>query len=188
MTLHYYSINNCIWTSMMIITLMSLTFLYRKCINIWPTMSTEPASMESLRVLYQSDDYIVVDKHWDIRIDSKMWYEKVTVQAQLRQHFPELADPKTYYGFRWTYWALSKYQQSHKTGLLLQWVCNLYSLFVILSDSVINWISPPVGLSVWPLIKLQLARPTAASRTELSPKSTWLWYRPHIHKTFEGLL
>ncbi|XP_061604129.1 RNA pseudouridylate synthase domain-containing protein 1 isoform X2 [Phyllopteryx taeniolatus] len=60
----------------------------------------EPASVESLRVLFQSDDYIVVDKHWDIRIDSKMWYEKNTVQNQLRHHFPQLADPKTYYGFR----------------------------------------------------------------------------------------
>lgn len=63
-------------------------------------MATEPASLEGLKVLYQSEDYIVVDKHWDIRIDSKMWYEKVTVQAQLRKHFPELADPNTYYGFR----------------------------------------------------------------------------------------
>lgn len=51
-------------------------------------------------MLYQSDDYIVVDKHWDIRIDSKMWYEKLTVQAQLRHRFPDLADPSTYYGFR----------------------------------------------------------------------------------------
>lgn len=64
------------------------------------TMSSEPASLESLRVLHQSDDYIVVDKHWDIRIDSKMWYEKHTVQAQLRHRFPQLADPSTYYGFR----------------------------------------------------------------------------------------
>ncbi|XP_051905223.1 RNA pseudouridylate synthase domain-containing protein 1 [Hippocampus zosterae] len=60
----------------------------------------EPASVERLRVLFQSDDYIVVDKHWDIRIDSKMWYEKNTVQAQLRHCFPHLADPNTYYGFR----------------------------------------------------------------------------------------
>lgn len=60
----------------------------------------EPASLESLRVLYQSVDYIVVDKHWDIRIDSKMWYEKQTVQSQLKLRFPELADPGTYYGFR----------------------------------------------------------------------------------------
>ncbi|XP_077414139.1 RNA pseudouridylate synthase domain-containing protein 1 isoform X2 [Vanacampus margaritifer] len=29
-----------------------------------------------------------------------MWYEKNTVQAQLRHHFPQLADPNTYYGFR----------------------------------------------------------------------------------------
>ncbi|XP_029364780.1 RNA pseudouridylate synthase domain-containing protein 1 [Echeneis naucrates] len=63
-------------------------------------MTTVPASLESLHVLYQSNDYIVVDKHWDIRIDSKMWYEKHTVQAQLRHHFPQLADPSTYYGFR----------------------------------------------------------------------------------------
>ncbi|KAF7654981.1 hypothetical protein LDENG_00062020 [Lucifuga dentata] len=63
-------------------------------------MTTEPASLERLGVLYQSDEYIVVDKHWDIRIDSKMWYEKLTVQAQLRHRFPQLADPATYYGFR----------------------------------------------------------------------------------------
>ncbi|XP_057673142.1 RNA pseudouridylate synthase domain-containing protein 1 [Corythoichthys intestinalis] len=60
----------------------------------------EPASVENLHVLFQSDDYIVVNKHWDIRIDSKMWYEKNTVQAQLRHRFPQLADPSTYYGFR----------------------------------------------------------------------------------------
>nr|XP_019962082.1 PREDICTED: RNA pseudouridylate synthase domain-containing protein 1 isoform X1 [Paralichthys olivaceus] len=65
-----------------------------------PMMTTEPTSLDSLRVLYQSDDFIVVDKHWDIRIDSKMWYEKHTVQAQLRHRFPQLADPSTYYGFR----------------------------------------------------------------------------------------
>lgn len=69
-------------------------------IEILHTMTTEPASPDSLRVLYQSDDYIVVDKHWDVRIDSKMWYEKHTVQAQLRHCFPQLADPSTYYGFR----------------------------------------------------------------------------------------
>ncbi|XP_029944473.1 RNA pseudouridylate synthase domain-containing protein 1 [Salarias fasciatus] len=63
-------------------------------------MTTEPASLENLRVLYQDDDYIVVDKHWDIRIDSKMWYEKLTVQAQLRHRFPQLVDTSTYYGFR----------------------------------------------------------------------------------------
>uniref|UniRef100_A0A4W5Q8S3 RNA pseudouridine synthase domain containing 1 n=1 Tax=Hucho hucho TaxID=62062 RepID=A0A4W5Q8S3_9TELE len=60
----------------------------------------ELASVDSLKVLFQSCYYIIVDKHWDIRIDSKMWYEKHTVQKQLGLRFPELADPGTYYGFR----------------------------------------------------------------------------------------
>ncbi|XP_018612585.2 RNA pseudouridylate synthase domain-containing protein 1 isoform X2 [Scleropages formosus] len=34
----------------------------------------EPASLENLHVLYQSTHFIVVNKHWDIRIDSKMWF------------------------------------------------------------------------------------------------------------------
>ncbi|XP_030068515.1 RNA pseudouridylate synthase domain-containing protein 1 [Microcaecilia unicolor] len=60
----------------------------------------EPSSLENLSILYQSSDFIIVNKHWDIRIDSKMWYEKLTVQSQLKHKFPELADPDTYYGFR----------------------------------------------------------------------------------------
>ncbi|XP_043945659.1 RNA pseudouridylate synthase domain-containing protein 1 isoform X2 [Protopterus annectens] len=60
----------------------------------------EPASIDNLSVLYLSPDFIVVNKHWDIRIDSKRWYEKLTVQSQLKNKFPELADPETFYGFR----------------------------------------------------------------------------------------
>ena len=61
----------------------------------------EAASLEHLVVLYRSEDYLVVNKHWDIRIDSKFWAEERTVQKQLRHHFPQLADPATYYGFRY---------------------------------------------------------------------------------------
>lgn len=71
---------------------------FRSCVS-WH-VAMEPASLENLCVLYHSNDFIVVNKHWDIRIDSKMWYEKQTVQSQLRHRFPELADPETYYGFR----------------------------------------------------------------------------------------
>lgn len=60
----------------------------------------EPGSIDNLSILYQSSDFIVVNKHWDVRIDSKMWYEKLTLQSQLKHRFPELADPDTYYGFR----------------------------------------------------------------------------------------
>ncbi|KAI5932638.1 RNA pseudouridylate synthase domain-containing protein 1 isoform X1 [Manis javanica] len=60
----------------------------------------EPGSMENLPVVYRSRDFLVVNKHWDVRIDSKAWRDTPTLQAQLRHHFPELADPDTYYGFR----------------------------------------------------------------------------------------
>lgn len=62
----------------------------------------EPGSMENLPVVYRSRDFLVVNKHWDVRIDSKAWRDTPTLQAQLRHHFPELADPDTYYGFRYT--------------------------------------------------------------------------------------
>ncbi|XP_072550028.1 RNA pseudouridylate synthase domain-containing protein 1 [Salminus brasiliensis] len=60
----------------------------------------EEASLDRLCVLYRSEDYLVVNKHWDIRIDSKFWAEERTVQKQLKHHFPQLADPTTYYGYR----------------------------------------------------------------------------------------
>lgn len=65
-----------------------------------PTM--EPGSVENLSIVYQSSDFLVVNKHWDLRIDSKTWRETLTLQKQLRHHFPELADPDTCYGFRYT--------------------------------------------------------------------------------------
>nr|KAF6442188.1 hypothetical protein HJG63_016988 [Rousettus aegyptiacus] len=60
----------------------------------------EPGSMENLSIVYRSRDFLVVNKHWDVRIDSKTWRETLTLQKQLRHRFPELADPDTYYGFR----------------------------------------------------------------------------------------
>ncbi|XP_062875086.1 RNA pseudouridylate synthase domain-containing protein 1 [Trichomycterus rosablanca] len=58
------------------------------------------ASLEKLCVLHHSPDFLVLNKHWDIRIDSKLWSETHTVQNQLKHHFPHLADPHTHYGFR----------------------------------------------------------------------------------------
>ncbi|XP_066498406.1 RNA pseudouridylate synthase domain-containing protein 1 [Hoplias malabaricus] len=60
----------------------------------------EEASVENLCVLYHSADFLVINKHWDIRIDGKHWALEKTVQKQLQHHFPHLADPHTYYGFR----------------------------------------------------------------------------------------
>lgn len=125
-------------------------------------MATEPATLENLSVLHQSEDFIVVNKHWDIRIDSKMWYEKLTVQAQLRHRFPQLADPRTYYGFR---------SESHWSIMyeLQKWSQVIVSVLSS-SGSVISWISPRAGLSASPSIRQQLAGPTAALRTAPSPK------------------
>ncbi|XP_073884559.1 RNA pseudouridylate synthase domain-containing protein 1 isoform X2 [Macaca fascicularis] len=60
----------------------------------------EPGSVENLSIVYRSRDFLVVNKHWDVRIDSKAWRETLTLQKQLRHRFPELADPDTCYGFR----------------------------------------------------------------------------------------
>ncbi|XP_048188921.1 RNA pseudouridylate synthase domain-containing protein 1 isoform X2 [Perognathus longimembris pacificus] len=60
----------------------------------------EPGSVENLSIVYRSSDFLVVNKHWDLRIDSKTWRETLTLQKQLRHRFPELADPDTCYGFR----------------------------------------------------------------------------------------
>ncbi|KAM4813160.1 RNA pseudouridylate synthase domain-containing protein 1 [Urocitellus parryii] len=62
--------------------------------------SMEPGSVENLSIVYRSSDFLVVNKHWDLRIDSKTWRETLTLQKQLRHRFPELADPDTCYGFR----------------------------------------------------------------------------------------
>ncbi|KAM5227316.1 RNA pseudouridylate synthase domain-containing protein 1 [Ctenodactylus gundi] len=62
--------------------------------------ATEPGSVENLSVVYRSSDFLVVNKHWDLRIDCKSWRETLTLQKQLRHRFPELADPDTCYGFR----------------------------------------------------------------------------------------
>ncbi|XP_040829926.1 RNA pseudouridylate synthase domain-containing protein 1 isoform X2 [Ochotona curzoniae] len=44
----------------------------------------EPGSVDNLSVVYQSRDFLVVNKHWDLRIDSKTWRETLTLQKQLR--------------------------------------------------------------------------------------------------------
>lgn len=129
-------------------------------------MSSEPASIESLRVLYQSDDYIVVDKHWDIRIDSKMWYEKETVQMQLQHHFPQLADPSTYYGFR-SVPAQILFLYASQTVVVF-----IFYVFFFPTGFVTSWIFPPAELFVSLSTKLLLVGLTAALRTAPSLKPT----------------
>lgn len=75
--------------------------LHMLALRYRPFFAMEPGSMENLSIVYRSRDFLVVNKHWDVRIDSKTWRETLTLQKQLRHRFPELADPDTYYGFRY---------------------------------------------------------------------------------------
>ncbi|XP_061404994.1 RNA pseudouridylate synthase domain-containing protein 1-like isoform X2 [Lethenteron reissneri] len=60
----------------------------------------EAARLEHLSVLLEDADYLVLDKHWDLRIDSTRRRETLTVQQQLRHRYPQLLDPSTRHGFR----------------------------------------------------------------------------------------
>ncbi|XP_032826098.2 RNA pseudouridylate synthase domain-containing protein 1 [Petromyzon marinus] len=60
----------------------------------------EAARLEQLSVLLEDADYLVLDKHWDLRIDSTRPRETLTVQQQLRHRYPQLLDPSTRHGFR----------------------------------------------------------------------------------------
>lgn len=116
--------------------------------------------MENLSIVYQSSDFLVVNKHWDLRIDSKTWRETLTLQKQLCHRFPELADPDTCYGFRYTAntesptapsfqrflgrWTLpQKCKPEHSRVQPLLPLCSF-------PGSATNWTSPPVGRCAWP--------------------------------------
>ena len=115
--------------------------------------------MENLCVVYRSHDFLVVNKHWDVRIDSKAWRETLTLQKQLRHRFPELADPDTYYGNLQVVEHLQSWlTQTPTTGSGthsgFHWGGSSpttqppLSLCPILGSAT-NWTSPPAGHSVW---------------------------------------
>lgn len=105
--------------------------------------------MENLPILYQSPDFLVVNKHWDMRIDSKTWRETLTLQKQLRHHFPELADPDTYYGFRY---AGVQHRQLRAASIGGKWLPPTQPLLFLCSvpGSATSWTSLPAEHSVWP--------------------------------------
>ncbi|XP_018014448.1 RNA pseudouridylate synthase domain-containing protein 1 isoform X2 [Hyalella azteca] len=50
-------------------------------------------NLEGLKVVYESDDYLVVNKDYDLLINSDNPHIKVTLQTQLENKYPELANP-----------------------------------------------------------------------------------------------
>lgn len=112
-----------------------------------PTM--EPGSVENLSIVYQSRDFLVVNKHWDVRIDSKTWRETLTLQKQLRHRFPELADPDTCYGFRYLG---VQHREPEAASTAGKWPPLTQPLLCLCSvpGSATSWISPPAAHSAWP--------------------------------------
>lgn len=64
-------------------------------------MGCKPRTVEELKVLHLSDNFLVVDKQCDIPINSNTPDQHpVTVADQLNHSFSHLADPKVQFGFR----------------------------------------------------------------------------------------
>ena len=61
------------------------------------TIPPQPA----LKTIYQSENFIVVDKNYDVKINSEDENDTVTVATQLAEGFPELADPEIRFKFRY---------------------------------------------------------------------------------------
>jgi len=56
--------------------------------------------LDSVSVLYRSENYLVVDKHYDVLINSDDPEQLLTVENQLRKSYPELVDNSVKHGFR----------------------------------------------------------------------------------------
>ena len=57
--------------------------------------------LPSPNILYKSDNFLCVDKQFDVKINSNEPGE-ITVETQMRLAYPELIDPKCTHGFRST--------------------------------------------------------------------------------------
>lgn len=55
--------------------------------NVSPTI-------QDIKVMYQSPNYILINKRYDVLINSDSPEDEVTVQTQLRRIFPDLANPR----------------------------------------------------------------------------------------------
>lgn len=52
-----------------------------------------PASIHDIEIVHKSPHYIIVNKHYDVLINSNSDKDTITVQTQLRRLYPDLANP-----------------------------------------------------------------------------------------------
>ncbi|XP_071544869.1 RNA pseudouridylate synthase domain-containing protein 1-like [Panulirus ornatus] len=76
----------------------SLTCLVRQKLG-----ENVPPSINDIEVVHQSCHYIVVNKRYDVLINSNTPEDEVTVQTQLRRLFPNLANKELTHEFRFTH-------------------------------------------------------------------------------------
>lgn len=58
---------------------------------------------KELPVLYRSDHFIVVDKRFDLKVNSDDPTDTVTVATLLRRQYPDLVDSNAFHGFRFVH-------------------------------------------------------------------------------------
>ncbi|XP_071948975.1 RNA pseudouridylate synthase domain-containing protein 1-like [Antedon mediterranea] len=63
----------------------------------------QAATIDNLNILYKSDNYIVVNKHYDIKINSNDDEDRVTVAKQLGKMYPDLVDTSIEHQFRFVH-------------------------------------------------------------------------------------
>lgn len=74
--------------------------LYRHMLRL--TSGQWSASVDdALPVLYKSDHFIVVDKRFDLKVNSNDPEDTVTVATLLSRQFPSIVDTTALFGFRW---------------------------------------------------------------------------------------
>lgn len=54
-----------------------------------------------LTILYKSDHFVVVDKRFDLKVNSNDPEDTVTVATLLSRQFPSIVDTTAFFGFRW---------------------------------------------------------------------------------------
>ena len=62
--------------------------------------TAQVAKLDDISLAYQSENYIVVNKRQDVKINSNDEADRVTVETQLRHLYPELVDNQIEHGFR----------------------------------------------------------------------------------------
>ncbi|XP_052257368.1 RNA pseudouridylate synthase domain-containing protein 1-like [Dreissena polymorpha] len=67
-----------------------------------PGVSDKDINIDALEVVYKSDNFLCVNKNFDVKINSNNPND-VTVEHQVRKLFPHLVDPKCTHGFRFVH-------------------------------------------------------------------------------------